>query len=242
MNRRRVILSDIGIERWVPRDRDEPALGEPPAREPEAARTVVAAEFPDWELLQQQVAACERCDLAGSRQHVVFGSGDPRADLLLIGEAPGAEEDRRGEPFVGRAGKLLDAMLLAIGLQRDAVFICNVLKCRPPNNRDPRPEQVEACAPWLDAQLAHVRPRVILALGRFAAHRILRTDAPVWRMRESENSLPDSDIPVVVTYHPASLLRNPENKAKAWRDLCKVRDLLDGPGASPPGSPDSAAG
>ena len=181
--------------------------------------------LPDWADLQEQVKDCQRCNLSATRKQTVFGVGDPGADIMLIGEAPGAEEDRQGEPFVGRAGKLLDAMLFSIGLNRDKVFICNVLKCRPPNNNDPEPEQIEACSSYLDAQIAHVQPRLILALGRFAAHRLLKTDAPVWRMRETDNVLPGTSIPLVVTYHPASLLRNPENKPRAWQDLCKVRQL-----------------
>ncbi|HBE93617.1 MAG TPA: hypothetical protein DDW55_14285 [Gammaproteobacteria bacterium] len=218
--RQAAILGDMGVDVWVPRD----------AADPEAAGHLDSAIDSDlegsWPRLQSEVEACQRCDLAATRTQTVFGIGDPHADLMFIGEAPGAEEDRRGEPFVGRAGKLLDAMLFSIGLTRQSIFICNVLKCRPPNNNDPQSAQIEACSSYLDAQIAYVQPKLIVALGRFAAHRLLKTDAPVWRMRESDNLLPDSDIPLVVTYHPASLLRNPDNKARVWQDLCKVRKLL----------------
>ncbi len=177
--------------------------------------------------LQNEVQSCQRCSLSQSRTQTVFGSGSANADLLLIGEAPGAEEDRKGLPFVGKAGRLLDAMLFAIGFVREQVYICNVLKCRPPNNRDPQANEVESCAPFLNAQIGIVSPKVILALGRFAAHRLLQTEAPVYKMRETINVLPGTDIPVVVTYHPASLLRNPMQKAQSWNDLCKVRQLLE---------------
>ena len=176
--------------------------------------------------LQKEVQACQACSLSKSRTQTVFGTGNAQAELLLIGEAPGAEEDRQGLPFVGKAGKLLDAMLYAIELERGQVFICNVLKCRPPNNRDPQAAEVEACTSFLTEQIEIIKPKVILALGRFAAHRLLQTEAPVYKMRESTNTLPGTDIPVVVTYHPASLLRNPEQKAQSWQDLCKVNHLL----------------
>jgi DNA polymerase len=181
----------------------------------------------DWQSLQKSVQSCQACKLSKSRTQTVFGTGNSHAELLLIGEAPGAEEDRQGLPFVGKAGKLLDAMLFAIGLDRKQVFICNVLKCRPPNNRDPQLDEVEACASFLTAQIESIKPRVILALGRFAAHRLLETDLPVYKMRANTNVLPGTEIPVVVTYHPASLLRNPEQKAESWLDLCKVNALLE---------------
>jgi len=218
------MLEDMGIDVWLSR-----GVGSDPvaAQAEDSVDAGTNVRHDDaWMALQAEVARCQRCNLAATRTHTVFGSGDPHAELMLIGEAPGAEEDRQGEPFVGRAGKLLDAMLFSIGLERRQVFICNVLKCRPPGNRDPQPDQVEACSSYLDAQIAMVAPRMILALGRFAAHRLLHTDAPVWRMREADNVLPGSDIPVVVTYHPASLLRNPEYKGRAWLDLCKTRRLL----------------
>jgi DNA polymerase len=149
----------------------------------------------------------------------VFGVGDVNADWMLIGEAPGAEEDRRGEPFVGRAGKLLDAMLQAVGLAREKVFIANILKCRPPNNRDPRPEEVLACGNYLAQQINTVKPRLILALGRVAAQNLLKTETPIGKMRGKRYHYGDLLVPVVVTYHPAYLLRSPRAKKKSWQDL-----------------------
>lgn len=202
----------MGIDVWLPK---------------EAAEMASADAGVEWTTLQQEVESCQHCQLSNGRTRVVFGSGDSDADVMLIGEAPGAEEDRQGLPFVGKAGKLLDAMLFAIGLSRDRVFICNVVKCRPPNNRNPQADEIKACASYLDAQIKHVNPRVILALGKVAAHRLLQTEAPVYKMREDSQLLPGSNTPVVVTYHPASLLRNPEQKAQSWQDLRKVRQLLE---------------
>ncbi len=220
---RRQVLKDMGIDVWVLRDNTEAAGS--------ATKGLLNAagdgNEDNWNSLQNEVQACQRCVLFKSRTQVVFGSGNVRAELLLIGEAPGAEEDRQGQPFVGRAGKLLDAMLFAIGLHRDQVFICNVLKCRPPNNRNPQPAEVESCASFLSEQIELIQPKVVLALGRFAAHSLLQTEAPVYKMRESNNVLPGTEIPVVVTYHPASLLRNPEQKAQSWQDLRKVSQLLE---------------
>jgi DNA polymerase len=148
------------------------------------------------------------------------------ARLFVIGEAPGADEDRQGEPFVGRAGQLLNAMLRAIGLSRSEVFIANILKCRPPGNRDPQPEEASACTPYLSQQIALVQPRVLLAVGRIAAQWLLQTDTPIGRLRGRVSSYGERNTPLVVTYHPAYLLRSPLDKAKAWTDLCLVRELL----------------
>ena len=173
----------------------------------------------DWVALQRQVAACRLCQLHEGRTQTVFGVGDVNADWMLIGEAPGAEEDRRGEPFVGRAGKLLDAMLQAVGLAREKVFIANILKCRPPNNRDPRPEEVLACGNYLAQQINTVKPRLILALGRVAAQNLLKTETPIGKMRGKRYHYGDLSVPLVVTYHPAYLLRSPREKKKSWQDL-----------------------
>ena len=180
--------------------------------------TVVDASH-DWVALQEQVAACTRCDLHRTRTQTVFGVGNDKADWLIVGEAPGAEEDRRGEPFVGRAGQLLDAMLAAIQLDRKTAYIANILKCRPPNNRDPQPGEVECCEPYLQQQIAHIRPRLILAVGRIAAQNLLKTDAPLGRLRGRVHEYGPERIPVLVTYHPAYLLRSPADKRKAWEDL-----------------------
>lgn len=182
-----------------------------------SAGTVGAA--PDWEALQREVAGCRLCSLHENRTQTVFGVGDVNADWMLIGEAPGAEEDRRGEPFVGRAGKLLDAMLHAVGFDRSQVFIANILKCRPPDNRDPRPDEVAACSNYLERQINTVRPRLILALGRVAAQNLLGTETPIGKMRGKRYHYGEQSVPVVVTYHPAYLLRSPREKKKSWQDL-----------------------
>lgn len=217
---RRAYLRAIGIDVWVPRD------------EPDPEPAVPAAEVPapqGWEDLRAAVAACTRCRLHEGRTQTVFGVGNPGADWMIIGEAPGAEEDRRGEPFVGRAGKLLDEMLRAVGQGRDRAFIANILKCRPPNNRDPKPEESAACRGYLDRQIELVKPKIILAVGRIAAQLLLETDAPVGRLRGSLHHL--GEVPLVVTYHPAYLLRSPTQKRKSWDDLCLARRIIEGGGA-----------
>ena len=163
------------------------------------------------------------CELSQSRTNTVFGVGNPDADWMIIGEAPGAEEDRQGEPFVGRAGKLLDQMLFAVGLSRERVFIANILKCRPPNNRDPKADEAASCRDYLEQQIALIQPKIILAVGRIAAQNLLGSDEPVGRMRGRPHDL--DGIPLVVTYHPAYLLRSPSQKQKSWHDLCLARRL-----------------
>jgi len=182
----------------------------------------------DWPTLAKTVAACTRCALAASRTQTVFGVGARDAECMIIGEAPGADEDRLGEPFVGRAGQLLNAMLVTLGLERGQVYIANILKCRPPRNRDPRPEEVASCAPYLARQIELVQPRVILAAGRIAAQNLLGTTAPIGRLRGMEHRYASADIPVIVTYHPAYLLRSPLEKRKAWADLKRVQAVLEG--------------
>jgi uracil-DNA glycosylase family 4 len=172
------------------------------------------------------IDACRRCGLGGTRQHSVPGEGDPRAGFVCVGEAPGATEDETGRPFVGRAGKLLEDILRAIGFQRENVFICNVLKCRPPNNRDPEPLEVQACAPYLHRQLDLIRPKVILALGRPAAHALLATTGSLGDLRGRVHRY--RGIPLVVTYHPAALLRNPNWKRPTWDDVRIARRIYDG--------------
>ena len=173
----------------------------------------------DWDGLRQQVATCTRCDLHRGRTQTVFGVGNQHADWLIIGEAPGAEEDKRGEPFVGRAGQLLDAMLAAINLDRTQAYIANILKCRPPNNRDPQANEVACCEPYLQQQIALIKPKLILAVGRIAAQNLLKTDLPLARLRGQTHHYGENQIPVIVTYHPAYLLRTPSDKRKAWEDL-----------------------
>lgn len=216
-HQRRAYLQAMGIDVWLPR-------GEPEPDETEAvAGDEAVAEGLDWDELRQCVADCTRCELAQSRIQTVFGVGNQNADWMIIGEAPGAEEDRRGEPFVGRAGKMLDEMLRAIGQSRDSVFIANTLKCRPPNNRDPKPAEASACRDFLDRQIELVQPKIILAVGKIAAQNLLGCDDPVGRMRGRPHDL--NGIPLVVTYHPAYLLRSPSQKSKSWSDLCLANRL-----------------
>lgn len=226
MERRRLACLDaLGIPAWAQRaDRQLPgAPGRAPARHAEALTAPPQREGTvagmGWDALEAAVAACTRCPLHAGRIRTVFGVGNRQADWLIIGEAPGAEEDRKGEPFVGRAGKLLDAMLAAIGQSRAEVYIANVVKCRPPENRDPRPEEAASCAPYLDRQIALLAPRVILAVGRVAAQRLLGSDTPVGKLRGRVHRYGTTGIPLVVTWHPAYLLRRPDAKSDAWRDL-----------------------
>ncbi len=180
-----------------------------------------------WDALESAVRECVKCPLHRSRTQTVFGVGSESADWMFIGEAPGVEEDRQGEPFVGRAGQLLNAMLFAIGLKREDVYIANVLKCRPPKNRDPQIEEVECCEPYLLRQIELINPRIVLALGRHAAHSLLKTELPLSKLRGRRLSY--HTIPLVVTYHPAYLLRNPVDKRKAWDDLCLARSVAGTP-------------
>ncbi len=180
----------------------------------------------DWAELTAEAHQCQACGLCTTRTQVVFGVGNRQAEWLVIGEAPGADEDQQGEPFVGRAGKLLNPMLLAIGLKREQVYIANILKCRPPENREPTPEEAAKCRPFLERQMALIRPRIILAVGRVAAQNLLNTDTPIGKLRGQVHRLGSSRIPVVVTYHPAYLLRSPREKRKSWDDLRLARRTL----------------
>ena len=194
------------------------------------ARRASGVEQMDWPALREAVAGCTACKLCKGRRNTVFGVGNERADWMIIGEAPGEQEDLKGEPFVGQAGKLLDNMLRAIRLTRsDAppeqqVFIANVLKCRPPHNRNPEPEEVAQCEPFLKRQVELVQPRVILAMGRFAVQSLLQTNEAIGKLRGRVHQY--HGVPVIVTYHPAYLLRNLPDKAKGWEDLCLALDTL----------------
>jgi uracil-DNA glycosylase len=179
----------------------------------------------DWPALKASVANCQACALCKTRTNTVFGVGDERAEWMLVGEAPGAEEDARGEPFVGQAGRLLDNMLAAIGLRRgENVYIANVLKCRPPGNRNPEPLEIDQCSPHLIRQIELIGPRLIIALGRFAAQTLLNTDASIASLRGKVFRY--QGVPLLVSYHPAYLLRNLPDKAKAWEDLCFARTTM----------------
>ncbi len=211
------------------------AIEDKGAASPEAVadpRTAAIAQMP-WDTLADTVAGCTACALCKTRTRTVFGVGHRQAEWMLIGEAPGAEEDARGEPFVGQAGKLLDNMLASVGLSREgetpqSVYIANVLKCRPPGNRNPEPEEVAQCEPYLKRQVALVQPRLIVVMGRFAAQALLGTDATIASMRGRVHQvqIEGRSIPVIVTYHPAYLLRNLADKAKSWADLCLARSVL----------------
>ena len=224
-------LAEIGIPVWRRRGPGEPepvpSSGEALSDVTSTTRAVGSStDSTRWEELANAVRGCTLCDLHRTRTQTVFGVGRRDADLLVIGEAPGADEDRQGEPFVGRAGQLLNAMLRAIGLARNEVYIANILKCRPPNNRDPAPSEAAACTPYLTRQIDLIRPRVMLAVGRIAAQWLLQSDAPIGRLRGRAFEYGESGVPLIVTYHPAYLLRSPLAKATAWTDLCMVKDLL----------------
>ena len=250
--RQRAMLAEMGLGLgWPSKESSvsvpQPLVGETPAaisKAPAAPTAPLAASAPaplpsanhlDWEALQSSVASCQACGLCQSRTRTVFGTGDPQARWMVVGEAPGEHEDQQGEPFVGQAGQLLDNMLKAMRLHRGAsgpqgVFITNVLKCRPPSNRNPTPQEVLQCEPFLRKQVALVQPRVILALGRFAAQSLLQqslpevASLPLGKLRGQVHHY--LGVPVVVSYHPAYLLRAPEDKAKAWADLCLAMDTF----------------
>ena len=182
-----------------------------------------------WRKLQREVESCVDCELHRERKNTVFGVGDQNAQLMLVGEAPGADEDAQGEPFVGRAGQLLNSMLKAIGLKREQVYIANILKCRPPHNANPTPEQAHQCRKHLNQQIELIKPKVILALGAIAAQNLLDVQTPIGKLRGQAHALPDSNIFVVPTYHPAYLIRSPRNKAQSFADLmflCEVMEEL----------------
>ena len=219
---------------WV--ERAAPANGAPAVVAPAVpgsgdSRSVAVARM-DWPELRQAVAACTACGLCKTRKQTVFGVGNPSAAWMLVGEAPGAEEDQKGEPFVGQAGRLLDNMLAAAGLTRvgataQSVYIANVLKCRPPGNRNPEASEVALCEPFLLRQVELVQPRVVVVMGRFAAQSLLRTDATIASLRGRGHHIEVAGrrVPLVVAYHPAYLLRNLADKAKSWADLCLAREV-----------------
>jgi len=218
---RQEYLAALGLETWVVRGKT------PTSRETAALREVPEARErgADWPELKARVAACTRCTLCNTRTQTVFGVGNPQAEWLVVGEAPGADEDRQGEPFVGRAGQLLNSMLRAIGLAREQAYIANVLKCRPPGNRDPTAIEAAECLPYLEQQIALLKPKLMLAVGRIAAQNLLRTDVTLGRLRQQVHRFGVSGVPLVVTYHPAYLLRTPTDKRKAWEDLKFAREV-----------------
>jgi uracil-DNA glycosylase family 4 len=228
-------LAALGLKSWTLRDRTartaEPSVAAPLAAEVPVADSGLSPaaasreDGADWDQLRARVAACTRCSLSATRTQTVFGVGNLQADWLIVGEAPGGDEDRKGEPFVGRAGQLLNSMLLAIGLPREQVYIANVLKCRPPGNRDPSPTEAAECLPFLERQIALLKPKIMLVVGRIAAQNLLRTDKTLGSLRQQVHRFGLSQVPLVVTYHPAYLLRTPTDKRKAWEDLKFARDV-----------------
>jgi DNA polymerase len=209
-------LEAMGIDVWVQRTVVQPE----PVLLPAEASVKVSPEAlagDDWETLETQVAQCTQCGLCATRQHTVFGSGNKSADWLFIGEGPGQHEDEQGLPFVGVAGQLLTEMIRAMGLSRDEVFITNIVKCRPPNNRDPHVDEVASCSDYLRRQIALIQPKIILAVGRIAAQTLLSTNAPLSGLRGKVHFL--NNTPLIVVYHPAYLLRSLLEKRKAWQDL-----------------------
>jgi len=214
-------LSDLGIESQAIELHD--------AGEDHQGIRISADLQETLEDIRADLGDCQRCGLAASRSKIVYGVGNPNARLVLVGEAPGREEDLKGEPFVGEAGQLLDRILLAMGMQREEVYICNVLKCRPPNNRDPEPQEVATCEPFLIRQLAAIQPQVIVALGRFAVQSLLKTRTPIGRLRGEWQRY--QGIPLMPTYHPAYLLRNPSGKRDVWEDMKEVLRMLNAEGS-----------
>lgn len=202
-----------------------PPVAAPVRAEAPLRQRMPGIELMEWDALADAVAGCRACRLCEGRRNTVFGVGDRQADWLVVGEAPGENEDLQGEPFVGQAGKLLDNMLGALGLnRRERVYIANVLKCRPPGNRNPEPEEVAQCEPFLRRQVELLQPKIILAMGRFAVHTLLQTTEPIGRLRGRVHHY--QGVPVVVTYHPAYLLRNLPDKAKAWADLVLAQSVM----------------
>jgi uracil-DNA glycosylase len=224
-------LRALGLESWSLRGDGERAADIGVA-EPTAQYRAAPSAGLDWEPLRAAVAGCRACRLCETRTQTVFGVGSPRASLMVVGEGPGADEDAQGEPFVGRAGKLLDEMLRSIGRSRTeaephkSVFIANVVKCRPPANREPAEDEAEACRAFLEQQLQLVKPKLIVALGRVAAQRLLVTDAPLSKLRGPVHTWGPAGTPLIVTYHPAYLLRSPGEKAKSWEDLKRIHQFL----------------
>jgi len=240
--RRLAYLEALGVDVYVPRGAARaaqlenavapervaghvPALNEP-APVAAGVNPPVDVQGLDWNALEATVRGCTRCALHQTRTQTVFGVGNRQARWMFIGEAPGAEEDRQGEPFVGRAGQLLTAMLKALGFRREDVYIANVLKCRPPGNRDPRPDEVGQCRGYLERQIELVAPTLIVAVGRIAAQSLLGTDTALARLRGRVHGLGHRGWPLIVTYHPAYLLRSPGEKRKAWQDLLFARQTV----------------
>ncbi len=243
-------LQGIGIRQWAGQPVGDQVVEPDPATEIlEAPQTEVPSKeivqqnkprepvvnvtpppkLDSWDNITHSIHQCEACELSQNCTRKVPGIGNQQAEVMIIGEGPGHEEDLKGEPFVGRSGQLLDKMLLAIGLSRAEVFITNIVKCRPPNNRDPHANEVKACEVFLKAQIKQISPRVILSVGRISAHHLLNSTSAVGKLIGQAHKLPGSDIPLKVTYHPAYLLRNPSAKSIAWQDMKILHQMLGSP-------------
>jgi len=227
-------LQALGIKPWQRR-----TICHDTAQVQEQAQAEVASEAApatsNWSTLESCVMQCTACSLHETRTQTVFGVGNRQAKLMIIGEAPGFHEDKQGEPFVGRAGQLLTAMIKSIGLDRSQVFIANILKCRPPNNRDPQADEVAQCTPFLDQQISLIQPQLLLAVGRISAHYLLKTKSSLESLRNKTHCYGENNTPLIVTYHPAYLLRNPIDKKKAYMDLLFTQKLLKDSGEKPHG-------
>ena len=223
-------VADAVVAEHQPLNATPPAITTPiieqKAEAPRPSAPPIELELNNWDQTLQAIEDCQNCDLARTCTRKVPGKGFQQADLMIIGEAPGHDEDIQGIPFVGRAGHLLDKMLAAIGLSTDNVYITNILKCRPPGNRDPHVDEIAACSQFLRAQIKLVAPKVVLSVGRISAQNLLRQQSPLGRLRTQQHILRGTDIPLLVTYHPAYLLRTPSEKAKSWEDLKALHRLL----------------
>jgi uracil-DNA glycosylase len=209
------LLKMMDVDVWVPRAKNK------------KGQKNTSTQHSEWEKLRKEVAECKRCPLFKTRTQTVFGVGNVNAELMFIGEAPGAQEDKQGEPFVGRAGQLLDSMLHAVGFSRQDIYIANILKSRPPNNRDPLPEEVATCTPFLIRQIALIQPKLLVTLGRIAAQFLLNTTVSIGNLRGKQFYYGVDNIPTLAMYHPAYLLRSPQNKSKAYEDLCLIKQTLE---------------
>lgn len=214
---------DIGVETLSIQPQTAEIHSQPLKRH-EDQQEIMPSKLSNLESIRAEIGDCQRCKLAPKRKNIVFGVGDPKAELVFVGEAPGSDEDAQGVPFVGRAGQLLTKIIESISLKREDVYICNVLKCRPPENRNPEPDEVAACNPFLKKQLATIRPKVVCCLGTFAAQTVLQTTSPISKLRGRFFDL--DGIRVIATFHPAYLLRSPEKKREVWEDMKQIRAEL----------------
>ena len=226
MSARMQWYQEMGIDTWVEYAQEEHS--DPPRETPSLSGSLLSLE-----MIREEIGDCQRCKLSSTRIQIVFGYGSQKADLLFVGEGPGRDEDLQGEPFVGRAGQLLTKMIEAMGLSRQTVYIANIIKCRPPHNRNPEQDEITSCRPFLEKQIAAIRPKVICALGSFAAQTLLNTERRISELRGRFHDL--DGLKVLPTFHPAYLLRNPSQKIRVWEDLQKIMVEMGLPPAKPSG-------